>query len=171
MWLAGCLVVVALLVLLLVFLLKVCKATRFFRDRGFPEEPASLPLGISSSFMNVLRGNASILNMGDLVFQGREDAPYVGYYMFFGEAVLIVKDPELIKRILIKEFDSFHDRRPFRLDPEANFYLSKMLVNLSGQEWKTMRSLLTPAFTSGRLKQMLPTMMEVGLVALAFVVC
>lgn len=37
-----------------------------------------------------------------------------------------------------------------------------MLINFIGQEWKDMRSTLSPAFTSSKIKLMVPLMEEVG---------
>lgn len=33
-------------------------------------------------------------------------------------------------------------------------YITEMLINLKGAKWKRMRGLLTPAFTSGKLRTM-----------------
>lgn len=37
-----------------------------------------------------------------------------------------------------------------------------MVINFIGQEWKDMRSTLSPAFTSSKIKLMVPLMEEVG---------
>lgn len=37
------------------------------------------------------------------------DRPFVGMHIFH-KPVLMIKDPELIKRILVKDFSSFYDR-------------------------------------------------------------
>lgn len=57
-----------------------------------------------------------------------------------------------MKQILIKDFDHFVDRQPSR--HQNNPYFDKMLVSLHGQEWKNIRSQLTPTFTSGKIKRM-----------------
>ncbi|CAN8030682.1 unnamed protein product, partial [Ixodes persulcatus] len=67
--------------------------------------------------------------------------------------MLIVKDLELIKNIQIKDFGNFHGRgvtsKLFR-----NHQVGKLkLINVDGDRWKYMRSLLTPAFTSSNMKK------------------
>ncbi|XP_063364242.1 cytochrome P450 9e2-like [Cydia amplana] len=67
---------------------------------------------------------------------------------------LYVLDPELIKAITIRDFEHFVDRNTFTSNEPR--YLSQSLLNLKGSEWKGVRSTLTPAFSSARLKNMLP---------------
>jgi cytochrome P450 family 6 len=76
---------------------------------------------------------------------------YIGIF-FFMSPFLMIRDPQLIHQILIKDFTHFYDRGMVydeRLD-----LLSSHLVNLKGQKWKSLRSKLTPAFSSGKLKSM-----------------
>ncbi|XP_029843194.2 cytochrome P450 3A2-like [Ixodes scapularis] len=67
--------------------------------------------------------------------------------------MLIVKDLEMIKNIQIKDFGNFHGRgvtsKLFR-----NHQVGKLkLINVDGDRWKHLRSLLTPAFTSSNMKK------------------
>ncbi|XP_075228836.1 putative cytochrome P450 6a14 [Lycorma delicatula] len=65
---------------------------------------------------------------------------------------LMICDPELIQKVLIKDFSYFYDRGTTtdeKLDP-----LQANLINLEGQRWKSLRQKLTPAFSSGKLKMM-----------------
>ena len=58
---------------------------------------------------------------------------------------------------MVKDFDHFMDRRPLELDTsssKANKIFSEVLTSLTGDKWKTMRSTLSPVFTSGKLKHM-----------------
>lgn len=75
--------------------------------------------------------------------------------------VRLVRDPELIRSILVKDFAHFTDRIQYcnkEKDP-----LSGHLAFLPGPEWKDIRGKLTPAFTSGKLKAMFSTLLDCGL--------
>ncbi|XP_026318087.1 cytochrome P450 9e2-like [Hyposmocoma kahamanoa] len=72
-----------------------------------------------------------------------------------------IRDIELIKRIAIKDFEYFHDHNTV-ISEETDPLFGKNLLSLKGQKWKDMRSTLSPAFTSSKMKLMLPLMVEVG---------
>lgn len=71
----------------------------------------------------------------------------------FNRPLLLLRDPELIREICIKAFDSFPEHRPFFTE-HTDPILSKNLVALTGQKWKTMRNLMTPCFTAAKMKLM-----------------
>ncbi|CAL8144793.1 unnamed protein product [Orchesella dallaii] len=73
---------------------------------------------------------------------------------------LILKDLDLIKKIMIKDFDYFTDRRNFFDDP--NSALKKMLPSLEGDEWKGVRSAVSPTFTTGKIRRMMEIFNSVG---------
>ncbi|VVC43814.1 Hypothetical protein CINCED_3A007845 [Cinara cedri] len=76
---------------------------------------------------------------------------YAGFYVG-RRASLVILDPEIIKCIMIKDFNHFTDRQTMRL--RTSKYITEMLINLKGSKWKKMRSQLTPSFTSGKLRTM-----------------
>ncbi|XP_069342595.1 cytochrome P450 3A8-like isoform X1 [Eulemur rufifrons] len=67
--------------------------------------------------------------------------------------LLAITDPDMIKTVLVKEcFSVFTNRRP--LGPVG---FMKSAVSFSeDEEWKRIRALLSPTFTSGKLKEMVP---------------
>ncbi|CAG9762960.1 unnamed protein product [Ceutorhynchus assimilis] len=77
---------------------------------------------------------------------------YMGYYQF-SLPILILKDPELIKQLTVKDFDHFTDHRPF-VNPETDPLWSNNLFSLTGQKWKEMRATLSGTFTSSKMKHM-----------------
>uniref|UniRef100_A0A182Q572 Cytochrome P450 n=1 Tax=Anopheles farauti TaxID=69004 RepID=A0A182Q572_9DIPT len=85
--------------------------------------------------------------------------PLVGVYLFFRPALLI-RDPHLAKRIMVSDYQSFHDRGVYCEEQRDPF--SANLFALPGQRWKNLRAKLTPTFTSGQLRNMMPTLMDVG---------
>ncbi|KAL1495017.1 hypothetical protein ABEB36_010507 [Hypothenemus hampei] len=77
---------------------------------------------------------------------------YYGSYQFF-QPSLFVRDLDLIKKITVKDFEYFHDHSSIsneRSDP----IVTQNLFSLKGEKWKRMRTTLTPAFTSSKMRQM-----------------
>lgn len=66
--------------------------------------------------------------------------------------LLVIRDPELIKQITVKDFEHFLDHRSFISDLEPMF--GKSLFMLTGQRWRDMRATLSPAFTGSKMRQM-----------------
>ncbi|KAH9645246.1 hypothetical protein HF086_012124 [Spodoptera exigua] len=85
------------------------------------------------------------------------DEKFVGRFEFINEAVML-RDLELVKKVCVKDFDYFVDHRNFGIDS----FFARTLFLLQGQEWKDMRSTLSPAFTSSKIRLMVPFMVEVG---------
>ncbi|CAB3239050.1 unnamed protein product [Arctia plantaginis] len=84
---------------------------------------------------------------------------FVGRFEFTNEMV-VIRDLDLVKQITVKDFEHFLDHRS--LFGESSSFLSRNLISLKGQEWKDMRSTLSPAFTSSKIRVMIPFMVEVG---------
>ncbi|XP_059178255.1 cytochrome P450 3A6-like [Physella acuta] len=70
--------------------------------------------------------------------------------------VMVVSDPEVLRHVLLKDAANFMKRKPFPLAPRK----SLGLFLEDGPQWKRSRSLLTPAFSTGKLKKMTPIMTE-----------
>ena len=93
------------------------------------------------------------------LYQKNKDSRIVGFYSSYVPALLVI-DPKLVQDILIKDFNNFHDRKmPVN---ETKDPLSGHLFSLPGQKWKDLRIKLSPTFTSGKLKGMLPIMKDCG---------
>nr|WCC58057.1 cytochrome P450 [Pharsalia antennata] len=87
------------------------------------------------------------------------NAPYFGIFVF-DEPYIIIKSPEIIKNILVKDFNKFTDRTI--LAPKHNDILSNMLFLQKNPDWKKVRAKMSPVFSSGKLKGMLSIINEVG---------
>lgn len=65
----------------------------------------------------------------------------------------VFRDPEAFKRIAIKDFHYFEDRRVL-FDEKMDSLFGNNLVSLHGEKWRQMRSTLSPAFTGSKMRQM-----------------
>ncbi|KAJ1530963.1 hypothetical protein ONE63_005799 [Megalurothrips usitatus] len=113
----------------------------YWRRRGVPHPRPVAPFG--NMHVLVTSGKGTL----DLIRPYR-DKGYCGFYM--GAApLLLLWDAEMVKQVLCKDFGSFHDR-------------GQPTDDLSGAKWRSLRNKLSPTFTSGKLKLMLPLIREVA---------
>lgn len=130
----------------------------FWADQGVPYTKPSFPYG------NLRRPGPQImhhsLRMAKIYIDTKKNPfPFTGVY-FLLRPVALITNMDLIHKILIKDFQHFEDRGFFyneKSDP-----LSAHLFNLESSRWKPLRSKLTPTFTSGKMKFMFPTIVNVA---------
>ena len=81
------------------------------------------------------------------------------------DEVLLINDIDIAKRMLIKDFDHFVDRTDLGLKFDHSKIGDRIFANMfivqKGDIWKTQRSLMSPAFTTGKLKLMYPLLLKV----------
>lgn len=78
------------------------------------------------------------------------DSKVYGQY-FLRDPVFVIRDPELIKNIGVKEFDHFMNHSGAQ---KVETLLTKSLVQLQDRKWKEMRHILTPTFTGIKMRTM-----------------
>ncbi|KAJ6639105.1 Cytochrome P450 6k1 [Pseudolycoriella hygida] len=98
---------------------------------------------------------------GELVAEiyKQNNDPFIGIYGAL-RPLLVVRDPNIIRSIFIKDFQHFVDRGVYideHYDP-----LSGHLFSMNGEKWKNLRVKLSPVFTSGKLKAMFSTLLNCG---------
>lgn len=126
-----------------------------WKRHGFPYLTPTVFVG---NLWPVVSGKSSFgFNIFDLHKKSTE--AFIGVYLFFRPA-LLVRDPVLINRILTTDFNSFHDRGVYSRPHEDP--ISDNIFAMEGKRWRDLRAKFTPIFTTGRLKNMLPTMCEKG---------
>lgn len=127
----------------------------YWKRRGVKYVSPSFPFG---NFGKTFTKKTSI---GELLqeFYRSVNEPFFGLYSMFNPT-LVVCDPQLIRSVLVKDFQHFADRG-FYMDEERD-PLTANLFSLGGEKWKQWRVKLSPAFTSGKLKAMFPSIVECG---------
>ncbi|KAL3877748.1 hypothetical protein ACJMK2_035410 [Sinanodonta woodiana] len=112
-------------------------------------------LGLQGPQPSIIAGNLpEIMKKGQLqamIDWSKQYGRIFGYYEGW-TPVIAVADPQILRQILVKDFDNFRSRKPFPLAPRKA--LGLFLEN--GHQWKQSRSILTPAFSTGKIKKMFP---------------
>lgn len=128
----------------------------YWDRRGFKTIP-----GTSYIFGHLKETFLSREFLGDAVARlyRSSSEPFIGIYTLF-RPILLVRDPEIVRSILIKDFAHFNERS-VHCDKDTDSF-SSTLFSLPGAEWKSLRAKLTPAFTSGKLKAMFSTLVDCG---------
>ncbi|XP_031834821.2 cytochrome P450 6a2 [Nomia melanderi] len=128
----------------------------FWNKKGvFTVEPTFLV----GNMMPILSGKTSHGDFFRDMYEQNKKHSLLGVYMLH-KPHLMVNDLNLVKELLTKNFSSFHDRGVFfneKTDP-----LSGNLFQMPGKKWRNLRVKLTPTFTSGKIKQMFPTLQELS---------
>lgn len=78
---------------------------------------------------------------------------------FFGifeitHPVFIIRDPELARQITVQHFEHFMNHQGNFEECDRDSLIGRTLFFSRGQEWKNIRTILTPAFTGSKMRLM-----------------
>ncbi|XP_054740136.1 probable cytochrome P450 6a23 [Anastrepha obliqua] len=123
----------------------------YWRRRGIPSsKPTMLACLTTKHVTQILR---------ETYQQFKGTGPFFGFF-FLATKTVLVTDLELVKKILIKDFNYFADRGLYTNvhdDPlSGNMFFAEV------EQWKRLRTKLTPTFTSGKMKNMFHMVNAVG---------
>ncbi|KAH8301823.1 cytochrome P450 6g1 [Drosophila kikkawai] len=131
----------------------------YWQRKGLPYIPPTPIIGNTKAVFQMK--NSFGMYLSELYNDPRvKDEAVVGIYAL-NRPGLIIRDPELIKSVLIKDFNRFHNRNA-RCDPHGDPIGYNNLFFVRDTHWKDIRTKLTPVFTSGKVKQMYSLMQEIG---------
>lgn len=120
----------------------------YWKDRSVPYIEPHFPFGTEK---DIVFSNVSFGEHYQSFYNKFKNEKMVGGYML-NSPYLLLRDPGLIKQVTIKDFNHFVDRG--FIDPELVSPVNRDLFVIEGDAWRNMRSKLTPAFTSGKMKLM-----------------
>nr|WOV89620.1 cytochrome P450 CYP6CY51 [Rhopalosiphum padi] len=113
--------------------------------------PYSKPIPLFGNILNQVLCKDHALEFYNKIYYEFTGHRYGGLYQM-RTPYLMIRDPQLINDVLIKDFSYFTDRgaySDFKVNP-----LSNNLLFMRNPQWKIMRHKLTQAFTPGKLKSM-----------------
>ncbi|GAB0089364.1 Cytochrome P450 [Sergentomyia squamirostris] len=134
-------------------------ASAFWKKHGVSYIPGPPLIGVIKETMLFRK------SFGDLFLElynhpQFKEEPITGVY-FFHKPSLIIRHPEIIKNILVKDFQNFVDR-PISSDPHYDGIGRDNLFSAKGTRWKTIRAKVSPVFTSGKLRNLFLLLVDVA---------
>lgn len=136
-------------VLILLILSLYWWATRGFAVLKKLNVPGPKPIPFFGNFLEVRKYNGlHELHLDYIKKYGNVFALCLG-----GRPSLVVGDPELLKQILVKDFPNFQNR--FQIQQLSKVF-SMNVFNARDGRWKRIRNTLTPTFSAGKMKLMVP---------------
>ncbi|CAH0553970.1 unnamed protein product [Brassicogethes aeneus] len=156
---------VVLLIFVVTLLYVLYKRTfEYWKRRNVPgPEPTFLVGHIGESFL----GKKSLGNCFFEIYKEYKDYPFVGVYKSVTPC-LLVRDPEFLKCIYVKNFKSFMNNEMF-VDKKVDPVMGRNPFFSKDQAWKETRALLTPNFTTGKMKTIFTLLDNVSQKAVSYV--
>uniref|UniRef100_A0A1A8AK02 Thromboxane A synthase 1 (Platelet, cytochrome P450, family 5, subfamily A) n=2 Tax=Nothobranchius TaxID=28779 RepID=A0A1A8AK02_NOTFU len=72
-----------------------------------------------------------------------------GYYLG-RRPVVVIADPDMLRQVMVKDFSNFTNRIKFRFATKPT---TDSLLMLRNEQWKRVRSILTPSFSAAKMKE------------------
>lgn len=148
-------ITVLIITLLVAAYLYVRHCYSYWKRKGLAELSPSFPFG---DFRAAFLQQKSVAENVRHIYNS-SDAPVVGAYMGL-KPIVIPRDPRIIQHMLVKESLSF-SHRGINVNEDVD-KMVHMIFLQNGEKWRESRRLLSPAFTSGRLKDMFDTIVKCG---------
>ncbi|XP_030037523.2 cytochrome P450 6B2-like [Manduca sexta] len=130
------------------------KNHNYWKKRNIKHDPP-IPL-FGNHFVNQF-GYKSITQVATELYNRYPEEKVVGYYQGT-TPLLLVRDLEIVRRILTADFSHFYLRGLGR-NPDVEPIFTN-LFHTEGDSWKLLRQRLTPTFTTAKLKAMFPLVVE-----------
>ncbi|CAL8086096.1 unnamed protein product [Orchesella dallaii] len=141
----------------LIYKLFLAKARKpkWWKEHGIPE------IDPSPNFSSFLFEKKNPAEKDDFVYKAMGTKSFCGV-LESGQPVIFLKDLNLIKKVFIKDFDHFSERPELLPIANKSLIFNKILGLLTGEQWKHVRTSLTPTFTTGKVRRMMEHFNSVG---------
>nr|XP_034178697.1 cytochrome P450 6a2-like isoform X2 [Osmia lignaria] len=126
----------------------------FWKDRGVN---GPQPVPVFGNIKDIIMGKCALGTYTMKLYNEYKNEPMVGIFVRRSPHLVLI-DLDRIKDVLIKDFSTFSNRATLifeRTEP-----LSAHLFNLETERWRPLRTRLSPVFTSGKIKDMFPLILE-----------
>lgn len=153
-------ILIAVVVLLLLYgYIILRKSENYWKNQGIPFISSPFLLG---NFWRQLFLIEFVTDALDRMYKHpiAKGQPFVGIHVF-NKPALYILDIDLVKRVLVKDFNHFSDRH-VHADPTVDPMGGYDLFRGKNPLWRKLRLKLSPVFTSGKMKQMFYLIDQIG---------
>jgi cytochrome P450 family 6 len=150
---------VLLFFVLVVFILTILLSLFHYTSKGrkywfLKNVPFREPCPIFGNFGPMFMMRRSYTSMLQFFYNTYRKEKFVGLFQARRPTLMLI-DLDIVKTVLSTEFSNFSDRVSVSTDTQREPLL-RNLANMSGAEWKAMRQIVTPTFSSAKMKAMFP---------------
>ncbi|XP_060651467.1 uncharacterized protein LOC132788153 [Drosophila nasuta] len=125
-----------------------------FEKRGLPYEK---PLPIVGNNLDLVLERGSFQKVLSEFYARHREHKLAGFFSFLTPIIILI-DPEVIKKVTVKDFDHFPNHQT--IFPKKERLVHEMMSSLTDQKWKNVRNTLSPSFTASKMRTMFPLMNE-----------
>lgn len=118
------------------------------------------PSPLFGNFKKCILFQKSVSEIIRELYGQNEGLPFMGFYIFY-KPFFLVRDIELVKHILVKDFNTFANKHTSADSKNDRIGYSNLFI-IKNPAWKYLRGKLTSVFTSGKLKKMFDLMLIIG---------
>ncbi|CAL1688884.1 unnamed protein product [Lasius platythorax] len=155
----------ALIIFLSLFYVYAKYKLSYWSRHGVKTPPTNLLFGNFKDCLTLKKPPGEV--MREIYNSADPDDPYIGFYIFH-KPMLLLRDHDLIKQVMITDFEIFPNRRFGSRNQKDSIGLDSIL-SIKQPRWRYLRGKLTPFLTGQKLKNMLPLMEECGKPMLRFI--
>lgn len=127
----------------------VLKNWNYFTQRNVRFVRGWLVLG---SLHEMFFGRKSFAGIMQDYYKRFDGQRFYGIYEI-SQPIFVIRDPDLIKQVTIQDFDHFVNHQ-VGFDMEMDSLVARSLFFSKNQQWKDMRTILSPAFTGNKMRMM-----------------
>lgn len=113
-------------------------------------------IGVDGPSPNLFFGNMKEMKEGvhEKLEKWRKQYGKTFGYFEGPKPILVTSDVEILKHVLISDFARFNNRKDFPLHDDHDKF--EGMFTAKGQQWKRLRSISSPSFSTKRMKEMSP---------------
>ncbi|CAH1395599.1 unnamed protein product [Nezara viridula] len=137
---------------LLYFFISVWSAMIYWKVRGVKH---LAPWPIVGNLGALLRLDKHVSYYYDKIYHAFPNERMIGMYEFM-TPTLVLRDPELIEQVLVREFSTFPDHGPLLIEDDSLISESVFALTGSGAKWRAVRNKLLTTFTTGKMRAIFP---------------